>query len=60
MTGRTLLATGDDLLGQRLERLLGRLPANQAETVLSGLEHLNHAMDLALDDLLGSAVDPAR
>lgn len=51
--GHRMLARGDEVVGDRLELLLGRLEPDQAETVLAGLEHLNKAMELYLAEKFG-------
>lgn len=57
--GRAELARGDDVVGERLALLLERLRPDEAETVLSGLEHLNRAMESYLAERFGSAAGPA-
>ena len=52
--GERLLAAGDEVVGDRLERLLGRLDPDEAETVVRGLELLNQAMELSLDERFGT------
>ncbi|MFZ4518566.1 MAG: MarR family winged helix-turn-helix transcriptional regulator [Microthrixaceae bacterium] len=54
--GARHLQRGDDLVGERLGRLLDRLGPADAETVRSGLELLNHAMEEYLAEKFG---DPA-
>jgi DNA-binding MarR family transcriptional regulator len=51
--GRRALAGGDDLVGERLGRLLERLGDDDAECVLRGLEHLNRAMEDYLAEVFG-------
>jgi isoleucyl-tRNA synthetase len=46
-------AQGDELVGERLGRLLDRLPDDEAERVRVGLESLHRAMELALADRFG-------
>ncbi|MHB1138280.1 MAG: MarR family winged helix-turn-helix transcriptional regulator [Microthrixaceae bacterium] len=59
--GERLLAAGDEVVGAGLERLLARLDASDAETVVRGLELLNQAMELSLDERFGSGFrDPER
>ena len=41
------------MVGAGLDRLLGRLDETEAETALVGLELLNHAMELALEERFG-------
>ncbi len=54
--GSLQLRLGDELVGERLGRLLDRLGADDAETVRSGLELLNRAMEEYLAEKFG---DPA-
>lgn len=54
--GSRQLRLGDELVGERLGRLLDRLGADDAETVRSGLELLNRAMEEYLAEKFG---DPA-
>jgi len=56
--GRRALQRGDGLVGERLGRLLDRLTPGEAEQVVSGLEALNRAMELALADRFGRPGDP--
>ena len=51
--GRELVAAADDVVGDRLSKLLARLPDDGAERVLVGLEHLNRAMDLYVAEKFG-------
>ncbi len=51
--GRRVLRQGDELVAERLGRLLDRLGDDQAEEVLRGLEHLNGAMEIALEERFG-------
>ncbi len=51
--GRSVLRNGDELVAERLGRLLDRLDADQAEGVLSGLETLNGAMESFLEEKFG-------
>lgn len=46
--GRRTMTRGDQVVGAALDRLLGRLGAEDAEAALVGLELLNRAMELAL------------
>jgi hypothetical protein len=62
--GVSTVALGDRVVGDGLDRLLARLDPVDAEQALVGLELLNRAMELALDERFGSEshqiVDPAR
>jgi len=59
--GSTVLRHGDDVVAARLERLLGFLEADEAETVLVGLAHLNRAMERSLAERFGApSDDPSR
>ena len=51
--GREVLRQGDQLVAERLGRLLGYLADEQAEEVLRGLELLNGAMEIALEERFG-------
>jgi len=51
--GSTVLRHGDGVVAARLERLLGFLEADEAETVLVGLAHLNQAMERSLAERFG-------
>jgi len=51
--GTTAVTAGDEVVGAGLDRLLARLDADEAETALVGLEVLNHAMELALEERFG-------
>jgi DNA-binding MarR family transcriptional regulator len=51
--GRRVLRRGDELVAERLGRLLDRLGDDQAEEVLRGLENLNGAMEIALEERFG-------
>jgi DNA-binding MarR family transcriptional regulator len=51
--GRALLVRGDEVVGERLGRLLDRLDPAEAETVRSGLEALNRAMESFLAEKFG-------
>lgn len=53
--GRTAVELGDQVVGAALDRLLARLDATDAERALVGLEVLNQAMELALDERFGTA-----
>lgn len=58
--GSAVLRRGDDVVAARLDRLLGFLGADEAETVLVGLAHLNRAMERSLAERFGPpAGDPA-
>jgi DNA-binding MarR family transcriptional regulator len=57
--GRATTATGDQVVGAALDRLLARLDPGDAETALVGLELLNRAMEAALDERFGTAAEPA-
>jgi hypothetical protein len=54
--------TGDAVVAERLDRLLLLLTPDEAETVLSGLEHLNQAMERMLAERFGppSSEEPRR
>ncbi len=52
--GRTAVARGDQVVGTALDRLLARLEPTEAERALVGLELLNRAMELALDERFGT------
>ncbi len=52
--GRDVVAAADDVVADRLSGLLARLPDDDAEQVLVGLEHLNHAMDLYVAEKFGA------
>lgn len=56
--GRGELARGDEVVGERLGLLLERLEPAEAEAVLSGLEHLNRAMESYLAERFGAAAGP--
>jgi DNA-binding MarR family transcriptional regulator len=57
--GRSRLARGDSVVGDRLGLLLDRLTPVEAEAVLTGLEHLNRAMESYLAERFGpTAGDP--
>jgi len=60
--GREMLRTGDAVVAERLDRLLLLLTPDEAETVLSGLEHLNQAMERMLAERFGppSSKEPRR
>ncbi len=59
--GTAAMAAGDEVVGAGLDRLLGRLDDHDAESALVGLELLNRAMELALEERFGDDVDsPAR
>ena len=49
----SVLQRGDDVVAARLDRLLGFLDADEAETVLVGLAHLNRAMERSLAERFG-------
>lgn len=51
--GHRQLARGDEVVGERLGRLLDRLPPQEAETVRCGLESLNRAMESFLAEKFG-------
>jgi DNA-binding MarR family transcriptional regulator len=51
--GVAAVTAGDEVVGAGLDRLLGRLDETEAETALVGLELLNHAMELALEERFG-------
>ena len=51
--GRTQVAEGDRVVAERLGRLLDRLPAEEAEGALAGLESLNTAMEDYLTEKFG-------
>jgi DNA-binding MarR family transcriptional regulator len=51
--GRDQLGHGDDVVGERLGRLLDRLEPSEAETVRCGLEALNRAMESFLAEKFG-------
>ncbi len=51
--GATMVATGDQVVAERLGKLLERLPAPEAETALCGLESLNAAMEDYLTETFG-------
>ncbi len=51
--GAAAMAGGDAVVGAGLDRLLARLDESQAETALVGLELLNRAMELALEERFG-------
>lgn len=53
--GRDELGCGDAVVGDRLGLLLERLSPEQAEGVLTGLEHLNRAMEEYLAERFGDA-----
>jgi len=52
-TGREALDEGDQVVAERLGRLLDRLDDDGAEAVLHGLETLNGAMELFLEEKFG-------
>ena len=59
--GSAALQRGDDVVAARLDRLLGFLEPDEAETVLVGLAHLNRAMERSLAERFGPpASDPSR
>jgi DNA-binding MarR family transcriptional regulator len=51
--GRDVLAEGDAVVAERLGRLLDRLDPDRGEGVLAGLESLNAAMELYLEERFG-------
>ena len=51
--GHAQVSAGDRVVADRLEKLLDRLPAEEAEGALSGLESLNAAMELYLTEKFG-------
>lgn len=51
--GRDQVAEGDRVVAERLGRLLDRLPDDEAEGALSGLESLNAAMEQYLTEKFG-------
>jgi len=51
--GAAVLQRGDGVVAERLERLLGFLEPDEAETVLVGLAHLNRAMERSLAERFG-------
>ena len=51
--GRNALSDGDTVVAARLDRLLTHLDRDEAETVLTGLEHLNRAMERSLAERFG-------
>jgi DNA-binding MarR family transcriptional regulator len=51
--GRVQVAEGDRVVAARLGHLLDRLPADQAEGALRGLESLNRAMEDYLEEKFG-------
>ncbi len=51
--GSAHLAEGDRVVADRLEKLLDRLPEQEAEGALAGLESLNVAMELYLTEKFG-------
>lgn len=51
--GRTQVAEGDRVVAARLGHLLDRLPEDQAEGALRGLESLNRAMEDYLEEKFG-------
>jgi DNA-binding MarR family transcriptional regulator len=51
--GRAQLGHGDEVVGERLGRLLDRLEPAEAETVRCGLEALNRAMESFLAEKFG-------
>lgn len=51
--GEQTVASGDRVVGERIDRLLERLAPPDAETVLAGLELLNSAMEAVLDERYG-------
>ncbi len=51
--GEHLVATGDRVVGERIDRLLARLEPVEAEAALVGLELLNVAMEAVLDERFG-------
>ncbi len=55
--GRDALRSGDRVVSERLGRLLHRMDSDQSETVLSGLELLNAAMNEYLLEKYGSPED---
>ena len=52
-TGREALDEGDQVVAERLGRLLDRLDDDGAEAVLHGLETLNGAMELFIEEKFG-------
>lgn len=55
--GRRAVASGDEVVGAGLEKLLRRLDPDDAESALVGLELLNRAMELALEERFGTDGD---
>ena len=55
--GTAAVTAGDGVVGAGLDRLLGRLDETEAEAALVGLELLNHAMELALEERFGDDSD---
>lgn len=51
--GRQMMATGDRVVGERIDRLLDRLDPAESEAALVGLELLNVAMEAVLDERFG-------
>lgn len=51
--GRSSVSAADDVVAQRLSGLLSRLGAERADAALDGLDLLNQAMDLYLDEHFG-------
>ncbi|MFM7069825.1 MAG: MarR family winged helix-turn-helix transcriptional regulator [Actinomycetes bacterium] len=60
--GRQLLRRGDAVVAARLDRLLQFLSDDEADTVLTGLAHLNRAMEHSLAERFGppGSNDPGR
>lgn len=52
--GRIAVEQGDQVVGAALDRLLARLDPTDAERAMVGLELLNQAMELALDERFGT------
>ena len=51
--GARQVAEGDRVVAERLEKLLDRLPADDAEGALRGLESLNAAMEAYMTEKFG-------
>lgn len=58
VAGTVALTAGDAVVGDGLDRLLQRLDAADSEAALVGLELLNRAMELALEERFGGDTAP--
>lgn len=51
--GKEMVTTGDSVVAERLGKLLDRLPRDEADAALAGLESLNSAMEDYLTEKFG-------